>query len=138
VVINKIFSRTYFEDIKIKIFYKKYDIYFGHIYRSKNIDKKKNLQYTIAILKERGNIMFLGLKKKSIKNSRAIMFLNDVITCDMFGVSSIIPKGTEGIVSAVNVVETGYDAKYEENIEVTYGEKQRVLLTKYWHKVVPV
>lgn len=82
--------------------------------------------------------MFNSKKKKEIINADQVIFLKDIETTDMFGGAEVIPKGTIGIISGVNIIKTVYDAKYYDNVEVIYGNRQRVLLIKYWNVLKPV
>jgi hypothetical protein len=82
--------------------------------------------------------MFNKKKKQAILNSDEVVFTKDIKTHDMFGNTTIIPKGTMGVISDINVTKTIYNEKYFENVEVTYGNKERILLARYWNKLIPL
>lgn len=74
-------------------------------------------------------------KNKSAKPSFEIGCLVEfdiaVGTCDMFGCEGVVPKGTIGLITDKNVTNTVYNSRYYNNIEVTYNNGKRILLTNF-------
>jgi len=72
-------------------------------------------------------------KIKNILKSTKIIFIKNFFCSNMFGDTFIIKKGTRGFISGINIKDSIYKAKYSKNVEVTYGNKQKVLINKYWN-----
>jgi undecaprenyl pyrophosphate synthase len=72
--------------------------------------------------------MFFRKKKSPFTIGDYVRFTEDTVGECMFGTKNVIKRGTEGRITDQNVTTTYYDIKHVRNIEVTYGDKRRILL----------
>ena len=67
-----------------------------------------------------------------------VVVTKDISSSDTFGQDSVIPKGTRGIITDKNVTTTTYSIKHISNIEMTFGDKRRILLPLNTKKIKKV